>query len=81
MPGIGEDTGGAPLLKNRYQLGKVLGRGGMCIVYQAWDTRRERFVAIKRLVKMPDGSYQRLTEEQRQQKMAEAQKMIDKYCK
>ena len=49
MAGTEEDTGGVPLLKNRYQLGKVLGRGGMCIVYQAWDTRRERFVAIKRL--------------------------------
>ena len=38
-----------PLLKNRYQLGRVLGRGGMCIVYQAWDTRLQRNVAIKRL--------------------------------
>lgn len=38
-----------PLLKNRYKLGRVLGRGGMCIVYQAWDTRLERNVAVKRL--------------------------------
>jgi serine/threonine protein kinase len=50
MPGTGEeDRGAAPLLKNRYQLGRVVGRGGMCIVYQAWDTRQQRFVAIKRL--------------------------------
>ena len=35
----------------------------------------------RRLLKMPDGSYQRLTEEQRQQKMEEARKMIEKYCK
>jgi serine/threonine protein kinase len=49
MPGTGEQDRAAPLLKNRYQLGRVLGRGGMCIVYQAWDTRQQRFVAIKRL--------------------------------
>jgi serine/threonine protein kinase len=49
MPGIGDEDRAGPLLKNRYQLGRVLGRGGMCIVYQAWDTRQQRFVAIKRL--------------------------------
>jgi len=49
MVETGDDTGAGPLLKNRYQLGRVLGRGGMCIVYQAWDTRLQRNVAVKRL--------------------------------
>jgi hypothetical protein len=49
MVETGDESGAGPLLKNRYQLGRVLGRGGMCIVYQAWDTRLQRFVAIKRL--------------------------------
>lgn len=44
-----EQSAAGPLLKNRYQLGRVLGRGGMCIVYQAWDTRLQRYVAVKRL--------------------------------
>jgi hypothetical protein len=44
-----EQDAAGPLLKNRYQLGRVLGRGGMCSVYQAWDTRLQRYVAVKRL--------------------------------
>ena len=49
MEDSSDESRSGPLLKNRYQLGRVLGRGGMCIVYQAWDTRLQRNVAVKRL--------------------------------
>src|SRR5665647_607089 len=48
-PDTTEESAAGPLLKNQYRLGRVLGRGGMCIVYQAWDTRLQRNVAVKRL--------------------------------
>ena len=37
------------LFQGRYELGPMLGRGGTCAVYRAWDTRLQRHVAIKRL--------------------------------
>ena len=40
-------TSNPPLLGDRYQLQVSLGTGGMAVVYQAWDLRLERPVAVK----------------------------------
>ncbi|GAB4244256.1 MAG: hypothetical protein Kow00129_03730 [Thermoleophilia bacterium] len=43
------DPAAPPLYMDRYYLETVLGRGGTCTVYMAWDTRLHRHVALKRL--------------------------------
>jgi serine/threonine protein kinase len=35
------------LYAHRYELGDVIGRGGMGVVHRAWDTHLHRFVAVK----------------------------------
>jgi len=42
-----DNQNSSPLLGDRYQLQVSLGTGGMAVVYQAWDLRLERPVAIK----------------------------------
>jgi len=53
-PGLSADDAfaqadGDALYQGRYLLGPVLGKGGTCTVYRAWDTDLQRYVAIKRL--------------------------------
>ena len=53
MNGRGAPPGTTPapeLLGGRYELRGILGRGGMALVYDGWDTRLHRSVAVKLLL-------------------------------
>lgn len=43
----GLDIDRPALLSGRYELSGVIGRGGMGVVYRAWDLQLERYVAVK----------------------------------
>jgi tRNA A-37 threonylcarbamoyl transferase component Bud32 len=48
-PIVGQPRAGPPLLSGRYELGELLGRGGMAEVRRAVDQRLGRSVAVKQL--------------------------------
>ncbi len=49
-----ETTGSPKKLAGRYEVRKILGQGGMGLVYRAYDTVVRREVAVKTILDLPD---------------------------
>jgi tetratricopeptide (TPR) repeat protein/tRNA A-37 threonylcarbamoyl transferase component Bud32 len=57
--GIAPQISYPELIDNRYQVDKILGKGGMAIVYQVRDTKTGREVALKQLLVKEDAIEQK----------------------
>src|SRR6202142_221587 len=51
-----ENAGSPKKLAGRYEVREILGRGGMGLVYRAYDTVVRREVAVKTILDTPDAS-------------------------
>jgi eukaryotic-like serine/threonine-protein kinase len=63
LPSAGYDPLFNVLLDGRYRLGQPIGRGGMGVVYRAFDTRLARPVAVKLLVEAGPTNKERFARE------------------
>lgn len=59
MPVTNEQSQPLELIANRYQIERVLGRGGMAVVYMVYDLSTTRYVALKRLSVRDDAAKQK----------------------
>src|SRR6188508_2062562 len=54
---------GTLLCRDRYRVERVIGRGGMGVVYEAWDGTREQHVALKTFIDGSASSIYRIKQE------------------